>query len=152
MSGKQTFESVLEKHGEMDATKIAIPFDVEQVFGAKRLPVKISINAAAYRTTVFRMGGKFILVIPKVFRQAANIRAGEKVIVTMEKDSEKRTVEIPEALAEVLKKEGLTEIFAKMSYTHQKEYVNAVKDAKKEETRMRRIAKTVEILREKIRR
>ena len=71
MAEKQTFKTVLEKHPKMDATGITIPFDVEKVFGAKRVPVKVSINGAEYRSTIARMGGKYMLVIPKVFRDAA---------------------------------------------------------------------------------
>lgn len=137
------FEAILEKHEKMDATGITIPFDVEAVFGAKRLPVKISINSAEYRTTIFRMNGKYKVVVPKHFREAAGIRAGETMTVSIEKDTEKRTVEIPHDLAAALEKSGLSATFAKMSYTHQKEYVNAVAEAKKEETRIRRIEKTI---------
>ncbi len=146
MAEKQTFEVVLEKHENMEATGITIPFDVQKVFGAKRVPVKVWVNGAEYRSTIMKMSGKYMMAVPKVFRDAAGIKAGEKISVTMEKDSEKRTVEVPKDLAEALSKAGLTDVFAKMSYTHQKEYVNAVSDAKKEETRIRRIEKTIEEL------
>lgn len=151
MADKQTFEAVLEKHENMDATGITIPFDVEKIFGAKRVPVKISINGAEHRSTIVKMNGKYVVVVPKIFREAAKVRAGEIISVTIEKDTEKRTVEIPQDLAEALKEANLTETFAKMSYTHQKEYVNAVSEAKKQETRIRRIEKTIAMLREKIR-
>ena len=146
---KQIFQVVLEKHENMDATGITIPFDVEEIFGAKRVPVKVSVNGAENRTTIFRMGGKYLIAVPKVFRDAANIKAGEKITVTLEKDTEKRTVEVPPDLAEALQKAGLIHVFAKMSFTHQKEYVVAVKDAKREETRVRRIEKTIEMLKNK---
>lgn len=149
MAEKQIFEVELEKHETMDATGITIPFDVEKVFGAKRVPVKVSINGVEYRSTVVRMGGKYVMIVPKIFRDAAGIKAGESVKVAMEKDTEKRTVEVPKDLAEALKKAGLTDVFAKMSFTHQKEYVNAVNEAKKAETRIRRIEKTIEMLAEK---
>ncbi|HQU84174.1 MAG TPA: YdeI/OmpD-associated family protein [Pyrinomonadaceae bacterium] len=149
MSDKQTFEVVLEKHEGMDATGITIPFDVEKTFGAKRVPVKVTINGAQHRSTIVKMNGKYVVGVPKVFREAANVKAGETISVTIEKDTEKRVVEIPDDLAAALKNAELTEAFAKMSYTHQKEYVNAVKDAKKEETRLRRIEKTIEMLKAK---
>ncbi|MEP6904144.1 MAG: YdeI/OmpD-associated family protein [Actinomycetota bacterium] len=149
MAEKQIFEVVLEKHETMEATGITIPFDVEKVFGAKRVPVKVSINGANYRSTVVRMGGKYMMVVPKVFRDEARIRAGEIITVTIEKDLEKRTVEIPKDLAEGLKIKDLTDVFAKLSYTHQKESVNAINEAKREETRIRRIKKTIEMLRKK---
>lgn len=143
------FETVLEKHEGMDATGITIPFDVKEVFGAKRVPVKVSINGAEYRTTVFYMGGRFMMAVPKHFRNAAGIKVGERITVTMEKDTEKRTVEIPEDLAAALEKSRLSESFSRLSYTHQKEAVNSVSEAKKEETRVRRIEKTIEMLKEK---
>ena len=146
MSEKVTFETILEKHENMEATGICIPLDVEKIFGAKRVPVKIKINGAVYRSTIARMKGNYMLAIPKIFREAAMIKAGEKIKVELEKDTEKRTVEIPKDLADALKKSKLTDVFAKMSFTHRKEYVNAVNDAKKEETRIRRIEKIIEQL------
>ena len=146
MAEKQTFDTVLEKHEHIDATGITVPFDVEKVFGKKRVPVKASINGAEYRGSVFRMGGKYMMAVPKVFRHAAGIKAGEKITVTIEKDTEKRTVELPADFAEALKKDGLTEAFSKMSYTHQKEYVNAINESKKPETRTRRIEKAIELV------
>lgn len=144
MSEKQTFEVLLEKHEKTDATGITIPFDVEQVFGAKRVPVKIKINDAQYRTTIFHMKGKYMLVVPKAFREAAGVKGGEMISVEIERDTEKRTVEVPEDFAEALRKSNLTDAFAKMSYTHQKEYVNAINEAKKQQTRARRIEKSLE--------
>jgi hypothetical protein len=146
MAEKQIFDAVLEKHEHIDATGITIPFDVEKVYGKKRVPVKVWINGVEHRSTVFRMGEKFMMAVPKVFRHAAGIRAGDKITVTMEKDLEKRTVEMPEDLAAALKKAVLTDIFSKLSYTHQKEYVKAINEAKREETRAKRIEKTIEML------
>jgi uncharacterized protein YdeI (YjbR/CyaY-like superfamily) len=140
------FETVLEKHEKGHATGITIPFDVEEVFGQKRVPVKVRINNAEYRTTVMRMGGRYMMAVPKVFRDAAGIKAGEAITVTMEKDTEKRAVEMPPDLAAAFDASGLREVFSKMSYTHQKEYVNSINDAKREETRARRIEKTIEML------
>lgn len=149
MAEKQTFETVLEKHENMDATGITIPFDVEKIFGAKRVPVKVSINGATHRSTIIKMNGKFIVGVPKIFRAAAKVEAGELITVSIEKDSEKRAVEVPKDLAEALKKHDLTDVFAKMSFTHQKEYANAVNEAKREETRIKRIEKCAAMLLEK---
>jgi bifunctional DNA-binding transcriptional regulator/antitoxin component of YhaV-PrlF toxin-antitoxin module len=146
MAEKQIFDVVLEKHENMDATGITIPFDVEKVFGAKRVPVKVSINGVEYRSTVMKMSGKYMMAVPKVFRETANIKAGETITVSMEKDTEKRTVEVPKDLAEALQKADLTDAFAKMSFTHQKEYVRAIEDAKREETRIGRVEKTIQML------
>ena len=146
MAEKQIFEVLLEKHENMEATGITIPFDVEKVFGAKRVPVKVWINSVEHRSTLMKMDGKYMMAVPKVFRDVANIKAGETITVTMEKDLEKRTVEVPKDFADALKKANLQDVFSKLSYTHQKEYVRAIVEAKKEETRIRRIEKTIEQL------
>lgn len=146
MAEKQTFETVLEKHENMDATGITIPFDVEKVFGAKRVPVKVSINGAEHLSTIVRMGGKYMVGVPKGFREAAKINAGNLIKVTLEKDTSERTVEVPKDFADALEKANVTEVFEKMSYTHRKEYVRAVEESKKEETRNRRIEKNIELL------
>jgi bifunctional DNA-binding transcriptional regulator/antitoxin component of YhaV-PrlF toxin-antitoxin module len=149
MAEKQTFEVLLEKHEKSEATGITIPFDVEKVFGAKRVPVKVSINGAEYRSTIARMNGKFIMAVPKHFREAAGVKAGEIITVIMEKDSAPRTVTIPEDFAAALEKAGLADAFSKMSYTHRKEFVNSITEAKKEETRIRRIEKAIEDIEKK---
>lgn len=97
MAEKQIFTVLLEKSKTMDATGITIPFDVEKVFGAKRVPVKVRINNADYRSTIFRMG-KYIMVVPKRFREAAGVKGGEKITVEMRRDTEKRSVEVPKDL------------------------------------------------------
>ena len=91
---KQTINVKLEKHEKLDATGITIPFDVEEIFGAKRVPVKATVNGAEYRGTIVRMGGKYMLGIPKVFREAAGVKAGDNIVVTLQKDVEERIVAI----------------------------------------------------------
>lgn len=146
MAEKQIFEVLLEKHENMEATGITIPFDVEKIFGAKRVPVKVWVNGVEHRSTIVRMDGKYMMAVPKIFREAAGIKGGEVITVEMEKDLEKRTVEVPKDFAEALQNADLTEVFAKLSFTHQKEYVRAIVEAKKEETRIRRIEKTIEMI------
>ncbi len=82
MAAKQTIQVVLEKHPAMDATGITIPFDVEKVFGAKRVPVKAEINRAVYHRSIVRMDGKYLLGISKAFRETAGIAAGDNIVVT----------------------------------------------------------------------
>ncbi len=100
---KQTITVKLEKHESLDATGITIPLDVEAVFGAKRVPVKATVNGAEYRGTVVRMGGKYMLGIPKVFREAAGIQAGDNIVVTLQKDKDERNVVVPDDLARELR-------------------------------------------------
>jgi len=147
---KQTINVKLEKHEKLDATGITIPFDVEEVFGAKRVPIKATVNGAEYRGTIVRMGGKYMLGIPKVFREAAGIKAGDNIVVTLLKDVEERTVTIPSDLAKELKKDkGLQEAWDKLSFTIRKENARDLEEAKRPETRARRLEKTLAMLKEK---
>lgn len=143
MPEKQTFETVLIKHGKMEATGIEIAFDVEAVYGSKRVPVKVVINSAEYRGSIVRMGGKYMLGIPRSFREAAGIAAGDNIVVTIERDVEERIVTVPEDFVKVLVGKGLFEVFNAMSYSHRKEHVRAIEEAKAPETRLRRIEKAV---------
>ena len=136
----------MEKHEKLDASAITIPFDVEKVFGAKRVPVKAEINGAVYRGSIVRMGGKYMLGIPKVFREEAGIAAGDNIVVTIELDDTPRTVEMPADLAEAIKTAGLSDAWEKLSYTHKKEHARAIEEAKEEATRIKRIEKAVEMI------
>lgn len=146
MADKQTFETVLVKHEKLDATGIQIPFDVEAVFGAKRVPVKAVINGAEYRGSIARMGGTYMLGVPKEFRTRAGIAAGDHIVVTLEKDTAERMVEIPADLAAALEESGISKVFDALSYTLRKEHVRSIEDAKTPETRTRRIEKTIVLL------
>ena len=149
MAEKQTFTALLEKHAKLDATGITIPFDVEKIFGAKRVAVKATINGAEYRGSIVKMGGRFMLGIPKVFREAAGVAAGDNVVITIEKDTAERIVTVPKDLASRLKESGLTDAWDRLSYTHRKEHVRAIEEAKQPETRLRRIEKAVAMVADK---
>lgn len=147
---KQTINVKLEKHEKLDATGITIPFDVEEVFGSKRVPVKATINGAEYRGSIVRMGGKYMLGIPKSFREAAGIEPGDNIVVTLEKDVAERIVVMPSDLARELKKsKALSDIWDGLSFTIRKENARALEEAKRAETRARRLEKTMAMLREK---
>ena len=140
---------MLIKHEKLDATGIEIPFDVEAVFGAKRVPVKAQINGAEYRGSIARMDEKYMLGVPTEFRERAGIAAGEHIVVTIEKDTVERIVAVPVDLADDLNKSGFTAAFDALSYTLRKENVRSIEEAKTAETRERRIAKMIEILKSK---
>lgn len=146
MCDKQTFETVLVGHDKLDATGIEIPFDVEAVFGAKRVPVKAVINGAEYRGSIVRMSGKYMLGVPKEFRERAGIAAGDYIVVTVEKDAAERTVTVPDDLAKALTEHGVAHTFDSLSYTLRKENVRSIEEAKAAETRERRIRKTIDML------
>jgi len=92
------------------------------------------------------MGGKYMLGIPKTFREAACVEAGDDVVVTIEQDVDERIVIVPKDLAAELKKNDLKDTWDSLSYTHRKEHVRAIEEAKQPETRLRRIDKVLLIL------
>ncbi len=145
---KQTIKVKLEKPPELDATGITIPFDVEAEFGAKRVPVKAAVNGAVYRGSIVRMAGAYMLGIPKVFREAAGIKAGDNIVVTLELDRDERTVRMPPDLArELAKDKNRRAAWDKLSFTIRKENARALEEAKRPETRERRLEKTLAMLR-----
>ncbi len=140
--------TTLQKRGPAAAVVLDDEQAQEIGEGAKRFPVAATINGYTWRTTVVRMGGEFLVGMNKEVRAAAGAEAGDTVEVAIELDTAPREVEIPEALASALANapEAMT-AFEALSFTHRKEYARAVEDAKKPETRDRRVAQTVERLR-----
>ncbi|HEX3559201.1 MAG TPA: YdeI/OmpD-associated family protein [Pyrinomonadaceae bacterium] len=139
------FHVLLEQHESSTATGITIPFDVEKTFGARaRVPVRGTINGFYYRSSIFPMGGCFTMVVNREMRAGAGVKAGERITVVMERDTEPRTVAPPADLARALKSNREAQAaWDKLSYTHKKEHARAVEEAKRPETRRRRIEKTL---------
>jgi hypothetical protein len=141
-----TFTVTLQLAGKT-ATGMEVPAKVVDSLGAgKRPPVKVTIGGYTYRNTIAVMGGRYMLGVSAEHREGAGVAAGDKVKVTLELDAEPRTVEVPADLAKALKAAKLTDAFEKLAFTHRKEHVRAIEDAKKPETRARRVAKTIEML------
>ena len=128
----------------MDAMGIVVPEKVVEGFGqGKRPKVTVTLNGYTYRSTVAVMGGQFMLPLAKVHREAAGVKDGAKVEVTLELDTAPREVAVPKDLAAALKKAGLRAVFDGLAFTHRKEQVRSVEEAKAPETRLRRIEKAV---------
>jgi len=131
----------------MNFTYLCIPFDVKEVFGKARAPVKLTINDYMYRTTIAHMGGKYCVPLRREHRENAKVKAGDTVQVKVEADTDPRVVDVPGYLKKFLQKNRVWDAFNRTSYTHQKEHVSAVNEAKKEETRQARMEKMVGMLR-----
>jgi hypothetical protein len=125
------------------------PFDVVAVFQRKgRVPVRGTINGFPFRSSLMNMGDGHMMVVNAELRAGAKCRAGDTVAVVMELDEEKRTVEVPAYLEKIIDRDPRArESWPKLSFTHQKEYVKAIEDAKKPETRDKRIAAMMDALR-----
>lgn len=147
MPNKRTFKAVIQNAGGGGAF-VEIPFDVEQEFGSKRPKIKAMIEGVPYRGILTRMGTDcHLLIILKEIRERIGKTFGDEVKITVEPDTEPRVVEIPAELKKAFKVDKTAKtFFEKLSYTHQREYVMWINEAKREETRQNRIAKTVEML------
>ena len=150
MTKTQTFTATIENAGGGGAF-VRIPFDVEEIYGKKRVPIIASIDGQPYRGTLVRMGEPFhILIILKAIRDQTGKDFGDAVEIMLEEDKEERKVSIPPDLKSALEKDPAAKTaFQKLSYSHQKEHVNAILDAKRPDTRQRRILKTLSMLTEK---
>lgn len=138
------FTITLRKAEAMDAMGIEVPEKVVAGFGqGKRPKVNVTLKGYTYRSTVAVMGGKYMLPLAKVHREGSGVKDGEKVEVTLELDIAPREVEVPGDLAAALKKAGLRAAFDKLAFTHRKEHVRSIEDAKAPETRLRRIEKAL---------
>lgn len=137
-----TFTTTILKDKDKSATGLPVPAEVVAALGkGKKPPVKVTLNGYSYRTTMAVMGGVFMLSLSAEHRAAAGVKAGDKVKVTLELDTEPRTVELPADLAAALsKKPGARAAFDACAYSMRKEYVRQVESAKAQETRNRRIA------------
>jgi hypothetical protein len=145
--GEIQFRAVLQPRGPA----AAIVLDEAQVAavgeGAKRFPVVATVNGYTWRTSVIRMQGEFLLGLSREVRDGAGAQAGDEVGVTVELDVAPREVEVPEALAAALAADPrATGLFDAMAFTHRKEYARWVAEAKREETRQRRVQKAVEMI------
>ena len=138
------FKTTLRVATDMDAMGIEVPSAIVEGFGqGKRPRVSVTLKGYTYRSTVALMGGKFMLPLAKVHREAAGVTGGDKVEVTLELDAAPREVEVPKDLAAALKKAGVRAAFDKLAFTHRKEHVRAIEEAKAPETRARRIERAV---------
>ncbi|GAB3882721.1 YdeI/OmpD-associated family protein [Kibdelosporangium lantanae] len=143
------FRTTIELGGKT-ATGFAVPDEVVEDLGSgKRPAVKVTIGGFTYRTTVARMGGRYMVPLSAENRTGAGVEAGEDVDVTIDLDTEPRMVDVPEDFAKAMAQAGIRPTFDKMSFTHRKEWVRSIEDAKSEATRQRRIDKAVTAIKAK---
>jgi Bacteriocin-protection, YdeI or OmpD-Associated/Domain of unknown function (DUF1905) len=147
MIKKHIFTATIQNAGGGGAF-VEIPFDVEKEFGSKRPKVKAMIEGVPYRGTLVRMGSEHhMLLILKGIREQIGKTIGDEIKVVVEPDAEPRLIEIPKDLSKEFKKDKQAKaIFDKLAYTHRREYVKWIEEAKRAETRQTRIIKTIEML------
>ena len=130
------------------ATGFEIPAEIVESLGAgKKPPVKVTINGYTYRNSIAVYGGVFMIGVSAEHRAGANVIAGDEINVSLELDTEPRIVEVPADFQKALDKNPVAKKnFEALSYSHKSQHVLAIKDAKTEETRQRRIVKAIEML------
>ena len=121
---------------------------MREVFGEARPPVRGAVNGTPFRTRVAVYGGKSYLGFNREIRDEAGVGDGDEVEIELERDDALREVEVPTAFAEALEQGGVRDDFEALSFTYRKEYVRWIEEAKRDETRERRLAKAVEMLRD----
>jgi hypothetical protein len=137
MSSK-TFKATIVREGSM--CFIPLPFDPAPVFGRVRAPVKVTLNGYTYRSTIASMGGNVLIPLRKSNREAAGLEGGETIDVRLDLDTEKREVKPPADFVKALRAAPPAwDRWRELSYSHQREYVEAIEEAGRPETRVRRI-------------
>jgi hypothetical protein len=127
-----------------------VPFDPRDVFGQVRAPVKVTLNGYTYRSTIAAMGGVVCVPLRREHREGAGLEGGEKLRVTLALDEDERVVVPPRDLVKALKAaRPAWERWGELSFTHQREWAEAIEGARKPETRVRRIASAVAEIRKR---
>jgi Bacteriocin-protection, YdeI or OmpD-Associated/Domain of unknown function (DUF1905) len=126
---------------------VRVPFDVRAVFGQARPPVVISVDGYSFRSTVAVYGGEYFIGIRRSHREAAGLSPRQEVSITLTRDDEPRVIDPPADLAAALKKNAVARAaWDALSFSHKREHVTALEDAKKPETRARRLENTIAML------
>ncbi|MGH9854204.1 MAG: YdeI/OmpD-associated family protein, partial [Blastocatellia bacterium] len=143
------FKVKLERYRDTQVLHVYLPLDIVEAFGTRaRLAVKGAINGFPFRSSIFPMGGgKFYMVVNREMREGAKVKAGDTIEFVLEKDDQPRAIATPPDLLKALNgRKTAKAAWDKLNYTHRKEYISAIEEAKKPETRARRIAKTLEAI------
>lgn len=142
----ETFEGTIEE-GMGGGAFVAVPDEVITALGGGgRIPVQATFDGIAYRGSIVSMGGGKCLGLLKGIRAELGKGPGDPVVVTVSRDEAERTIEVPDDLAAALDNAGARAAFDKLSYSHRREHVNAITEAKRPQTRTRRITRTIEML------
>ena len=139
------FTATLERRGA--GALVEVPLDIRALFGKARAPVKATVNGFTFRSTIAVYGGSYYLGFNRDVRDAAHVEAGDTLTIDLERDDEERTIELPAELEAVLDDKARA-FFDGLSLTHRREYVRWIEDAKRDETRRRRVERAVEMLRD----
>jgi len=141
----KTYKTTIYRDGSM--CYIPVAFDPKPLFGKLRAPVKVTLNGFTFASTISPMGHDGPCIpFRRSNREAAGLQGGETLDVTIALDTSERKVDVPADLLRELKKAKVADRWSELSYTHQKEHVDAIEQAKAADTRARRIAAAVKMV------
>jgi Bacteriocin-protection, YdeI or OmpD-Associated/Domain of unknown function (DUF1905) len=143
------FKATLDLAGKT-ATGIRVPREVVEALGPRKNPaVRVTIGGHTYRSTIAPRSGRYLLPVSAENRDAAGVAAGDRVDVEIELDTEPREVAVPPDLAAALEDDaGARSFFESLTPSQKRWYVLPIETAKAAETRERRVAKALAMLRE----
>ncbi|MBV8552737.1 MAG: DUF1905 domain-containing protein [Acidobacteriaceae bacterium] len=146
------FTATIEE-GDRGGAYVLFPYDVEKEFGTKgRVPVKATFNGVPYTGSLMKYGHpQHMLGILKSIRDQIGADIGDEIQVEVWKDETPRTVEAPADFLEAMRAGAVSDFFDGLSYTNRKEYSRWISEAKTEQTRLKRVAKAVEMLKNRVR-
>ena len=124
------------------------PVNVIEWFGTRaRVPIRGTINGFPFRSSLMPCGNARMMPVNQALRDGAGVKPGDVVEVVMERDQEERRVEAPPELErELAKSKKARERWGELAFTHKKEMAISISGAKQEETRQRRLAKVMQVL------
>lgn len=135
-----TIRTVLEPSGPATAIELT-DAQVDELGGGKRAAVRVTIGGRSARLRLAVMGGQNLIGLSKAARAELGVEIGDEVEALIELDDAPREIEVPDDLAAALAAvPGAREAFDALAPSHRKEHVRAVLEAKKPETRERRVA------------
>ena len=141
------FRAELQTSGKTAAGFVVPDQIVADLGGGGRPKVKVTIGGYEFRTSIARMGDRYMLGVSNERRAEAGIAAGETLDVEVELDTAERRVEIPVDLAEALAAAPEAQaFFESLSFSKQQWHTVQVTSAKKPETRANRVATSVAML------
>jgi hypothetical protein len=145
---KLKFKTKLVGQEGSSVAAVNAPFDMKEVFGTiARVPVRGTINGFPFRSSLMPMGGCHYMAVNRTMREGAACKAGDTVSVVMERDTAPRVVAVPAILKKALARSKTAQAnWKKYSYSNQKEMAIAITGAKQEDTRARRVARIVDIV------
>jgi hypothetical protein len=144
-----TFRATIGLAGKT-ATGIRVPAEVVESLGAgKKPPVRVTINGKTYRSTIASRSGQYLVGVSAENRQLTGVAAGDEVDVDIELDTEPREVVVPPDLGKALDSHARArQFFESLSFSQKQGFVLPIEQAKKPETRERRVEKAIEMLRQ----